>query len=725
MFKTINFRGLLRRVDWDFVSKRIYVYGLIAFAVFLMMLVFMRYIETTLDGDVYFHIAYGREIVTHKSLLLDEDKFRWAGSHYSLYVAWIPQTIFYLLYKLGGDSLFFLYSFRIFLLFMLFLVFAIFFYELGIYPSFSFITMLATFYIMSRVGIMFKADMFTVLFFFSTMALYFAAKIFNKRFLLYWIPFIILLWTNSHVGVSLGYLTLYLLLVLEFLFNRSKGYYRHLLVVILLSTVAVFISPKPFYIWHFLQSNFVEAAVSKFFWGSDKLSEALKHIMAMKPMLVSLRNPQFFCLATASAVNIYLLFLWLFSGRSLSELNTPGFILKSIKKIPWELVFLNLFFLKTAIAFGRFAHFYASVSIFTYIYLARGQFLSLMPKKVSIYILEIFSIFAFLMILNMAKLNPYAPSTVGDGPWVPVMEMEFINKNIPGKHNMMNTYGIGSYVMLKGNGRFKVFIDTRAGSPFMDYMNFLKMRFDKMNIKPTEISEKADVALLNYRHWRLLKWFLDNKDWKVVFWGPVGVVLVKKDKFPALHWNTPKFSEFKERFFWPFYQDNLMLFLIYMEHFAEALVVLDMAKEVFPIWYENSKDFWRMIVRIEGRNSLEDVFEGYLENIKSIETAPRGHQIPVLYLARKHEKHLFDAGDYAGVIKWESVVGRYFKRLDASLYNRGLSYFLMNDITDARAFMKGFMDSKLEFRREDYRNIANAIINGNLPELNDLDLMDY
>ena len=67
----------------------------LTFAVLWAVLIF-----PIVDGDIWFHMLYGKLMLENQSLLVDHSQFSWTpASNDTIYCAWLGQILYYLLYS--------------------------------------------------------------------------------------------------------------------------------------------------------------------------------------------------------------------------------------------------------------------------------------------------------------------------------------------------------------------------------------------------------------------------------------------------------------------------------------------------------------------------------------------------------------------------------------------------------------------------------------------------
>jgi hypothetical protein len=113
---------------------------------------------------------------------------------------------------------------------------------------------------------------------------------------------------------------------------------------------------------------------------------------------------------------------------------------------------------------------------------------------------------------------------------IPYKEITFVKENFPGRH-FFNEYNIGGYIIYYGNGEFKHFIDSRAGTVFSedvlrDYQNFLSTE------QFQAIVDRYDIygAIFGYYLSNNPDFMYNFRHWKQVYAGDYGVVLINTKK---------------------------------------------------------------------------------------------------------------------------------------------------------------------------------------------------
>ncbi len=172
------------------------------------------------DTDLWWHLAYGEQVVEGRTWDQDHGQWSWIGVDTDWrYVSWIADALFFLAYRgagLAGLSAIMLVLYLGVVAAYLVMV-RRFRGRIGAVDLFA---VVATFLAIKTTAVHVKPEMFTVLFFGLTTAVYVHARLGDRdRFWL--LPVVYWLWINAHGGVLVGYVLLVGLMSGEALARRS------------------------------------------------------------------------------------------------------------------------------------------------------------------------------------------------------------------------------------------------------------------------------------------------------------------------------------------------------------------------------------------------------------------------------------------------------------------------------------------------------------------------
>ena len=172
------------------------------------------------DTDVWWHLAYGEQVV--EGLTWNQDHGVWSWIEVDTgwrYVSWIADGLFYLAHRGAG-----LAGVSVIMLIVYLAVVGTYFglarRHRGRVEAVDLLAVVATFLAIKTTAVHVKPEMFTVLFFGVTTASYVHARLSDRdRFWL--LPIVYWLWINTHGGVLVGYVLLIGLMVGEAVARRS------------------------------------------------------------------------------------------------------------------------------------------------------------------------------------------------------------------------------------------------------------------------------------------------------------------------------------------------------------------------------------------------------------------------------------------------------------------------------------------------------------------------
>ncbi len=480
----------------------------------------VKYAMPVRDGDIWWHMAYGRYFLENFTLIPDHTIFSWSpASNDQIYCAWIPEIIFYLLYQAAGLPLLFIVRY----LCVLVLVFACFFYARSInvhrHPLVWLICLVAI--ILSYAGLFIKPEMFTYLFMILSSWLWWWIREKSEQRYLYFygFPLIVLVWVNSHGGFIFGVIFFCVIAVGEFLntwFSKNNKLpplsRKHFCIALLLSLVAICITPYgiqyPLQLIHHLIPNAANTAYNV-------------KISAYKAPFAEETPYHSFALYADMAI-LLLLYLYLKNVRK----NT----------IEWSSILSNLIFAFLYTRFFRTTFYWAPVFMFSSIYLlkndggfiVKGAFCQ-WNKIITIGSILILSIMlsGYTIKKSICTPEPYSWMGFGVSEITPVDEVKYIQKYFP-KSRIGNTYDEGGYMLWALWPEQKVFFDSRH-FPYRqwsdEFFNFLYGNgVDEFTSK-----YDADIWCVGLKNLNLVNTFIQSDQWKIAFYGKTCMVAVRHD----------------------------------------------------------------------------------------------------------------------------------------------------------------------------------------------------
>ena len=508
---------------------------LILLSIVVLTTIVIRYAEPINDGDIWFHLAYGRYLLENNTLIPNHSIFSWTPTDNSqIYCAWIPEIIFYILYKAGG--MYILYALR----YLSIIVFIILVVSSSIKNPIVFlpVTLLICLcgLLMSRPGLFIKAELFSFIFMTLMVWTWFRIKTHpNKTWpLFYLFPLLMLLWVNSHGGFIFGIVFLGLVLfgeVINWITGSSEMLdsqnIKHLFIAIIISGLTILITP---YGWKYpvqLLNNLV--------LNPEAFNTHMSNIRAYNSIIDPRSYSRNFIEYLIISLGILIILLFTQIRKN---------------KIDWALLFLNVPFIIIYIKYLRSTYFWAIIFVFSSLYLIRKmsqdnlRLLIFKPLKLVIHTI---TLILLLYIVVRVQYYEYYGSfihgyNVNYSP--PVIEAEYIRSKFP-HLRMGNDYDIGTYLLWSLWPAQKVFIDARYfpyHTWYNEYDEFVYGRdktfkdlFIKKNSCDLWCLSFFDLTSLSY-----LEYLTMSPDWKLVYYGPSACIfLSNRIPYPLGHEISP------------------------------------------------------------------------------------------------------------------------------------------------------------------------------------------
>jgi len=480
----------------------------------------IKYAESFKDGDVWFHLAYGKYFLANHTLIPDHTVFSWTPSDNStIYCTWIPDISLYFLYYLGGLPALFSFRYLCFLLFILMVIQYAWKNQIIFHPLTWLICL--TGLLMSQSAAFVKPEVFSFVFITILAWLWFTIRsgIDQKKgiFLCYLIPFLFLTWVNSHGGYIFGMIFLGILFLGEML-NAFSGekfnpeIRKHFIISSFLSITTIFITP---YGW-----KYPAYLVRSLLINTQETTQHFANIMAYQSIFYP------------DAKHLHLIDYGLASLIILCILLYPK--IRS-RKFDWTLILSNIFLLLLYAYYLRTTYFFAAVFTFSSLYLMASSGL---PFHRNLYKQIINSGIVVVLLFFSIRANFEAicsPDFGFSSDYIsPIKEAQYIQDHFKGLR-LGNDYDCGAYLLWALWPDTKVFIDARSfpyQSWLQEYNEFLYGK-DKTYKDRFVSSYNCDVWCLTYS-FSQLSYFINSPDWRLVYYGPSACIfLSKRINFPA------------------------------------------------------------------------------------------------------------------------------------------------------------------------------------------------
>ncbi len=471
-------------------------------ALLLVGVLAIRFAQPIQDGDLFWHMAYAKQMIARQTLILDHTAFSWTpSSNQMIYCAWASELFLYWLWNHFGLAGMFALRY----LFVVALLGLAWNYaqRLGVarQPVTWLILMLLL--LSSVAGTIIKPEMFSLLFFNVLVWLFFQFRLDAQPRWLYLVPVLLLVWVNTHGGFILAAPFLAATLVGETLHRRVT---RHQVIAWALCGVAVLATP---YGWRYPWQLFEDYVLGKTARPDVAWNDA--HLSIFADAAASLHFVDLLVLMAA-----ILALLWLRSRRA-----DWSILLALAAYLPLYMIYLRTtFFLPAVFCYGG-------------LFLAQLFYLSpktaLIPERRLLTAVAL-PLFLFLGVRASieAWTNPSYGTWLGFGIGYsnPVAEAEFLASSNLGPR-MYNLFDGGGYLLWRLDPQYKVMTDSRS-FPYLEWFD------DQYKFSMGEGVEEfvrrypADVAVIELLHEPTWRSFLKSPDWRPVFCGPSAVIFARK-----------------------------------------------------------------------------------------------------------------------------------------------------------------------------------------------------
>jgi hypothetical protein len=474
----------------------------------------IQYAGPVRDGDLFFHLAYGRYFLEHHTLIPDHTAFSWTPTDGSTqYCAWIPEIFFYLVHQAGGLTPLFAFTYLCILILVASVLWLAWRMQVIRHPLVGFLALLGA--LMSDSAAYSKPEIFSYVFMVAVTALWFRIKTGGEMAWRwgYLFPVVMLLWINSHGGFIFGAFFLGLMFAGETL-NRYASpsqalparVWRHLLYALLLSGLTVFITP---YFWKY-PLHLANLAGG----GVEDWRMVRAYLSIFDPRVRHLFYAPYFAIVAL----IFLLLLW----RRVS-----------LKRIDWALLLTNAGMAYVYTRYLRSTYYWVPVFAPSAVFLLarkQGPFWPRRPRWAPTALAAGIACCALLLASRagyQSICRPTASRWCGFGISYqnPVEEAEFIRTHLA-QYRLGNDYGGGGYLLWRLHPQTKVMIDPRS-FPYRAWLARYQRFASGQEIPQFVADFPADVWCLSLAYERVTAWFLRQPDWKLAFYGPSAAVFVR------------------------------------------------------------------------------------------------------------------------------------------------------------------------------------------------------
>ncbi len=458
-------------------------------ALFLGAVIGVVFAEPLLDGDLFFHLAYARQMLDRGTLRLDHTLYSWTpASNHTIYCAWLSELFFFGLERGFGIDAFFVLRYAILVAgAALLLKHALRSgWKLSRPEPWAIVLLMV---LAARVGSLIKPELISLLFLNVLVFVYFAWRRSATGRCIYWAPAILLVWVNAHGAFVL--IAPFLLAtasgeVLDRCAPRTKM--THLLAAYGLCGVAIFLNP---YGWHYpwqLIQDYIFGATAR---PDAAVNDAHQSIWSSTG--INLHLPEFLIVMAVLAV----IAAWK----------------------DWALRLANLVYLPLFACYVLRTTFFWPV-IVAYSFLEKPR----LERRWIATLAGVWFVLAGARAGLEAYLRPMANSWMGFGIGYlnPVPEAEFLaSHNLPDR--LYNSANSGSYLSWRLYPRYRVMADARS-FPYLDW--FADQFAFTTGGEFTGFLAKypARVAVADLAQPAVWRNFLKAPGWRLIYYGPTAAI---------------------------------------------------------------------------------------------------------------------------------------------------------------------------------------------------------
>ena len=480
----------------------------------VLVTVAIRYAEPVRDGDFFWQMAYGRQLLERHTLIPDHTLYSWTPTSGStLYCAWIPEILLYLAHQALGLGPLFVFRYLCILAF----VAAVFWFarRMGVarHPLVGLVALLGV--LMSESAAYLKPEIFSYVFMIACVIVWMRLRLGGEKVWRwnYAFPAIMLLWVNSHGGFIFGVFFLGLMFAGEMLNAYLANEHalpsrvrRHMLYALALSALAVFITPYGIHYPLYLVRNL-----------PARSTEDWRMVRAYMSIFDARVRHLYFVPYFATVVVILLALLWR---------RAPW------KRFDWAIIIVNAGFAFVYTKYLRSTYYWVPVfGLTALLLLARRPELALpRTRRASVALGAAVCVLALFFAARadyMSFARPIAARWCGFGISYqnPVEETEFIRAHFTGRR-LGNDYGAGGYLLWRLSPETKVMVDPRS-FPYRAWLPKYQDFANGKNIDAFVDEFAADVWCINLTYERVTTWFLRDPRWTVAYYGPSSAVFVR------------------------------------------------------------------------------------------------------------------------------------------------------------------------------------------------------
>ncbi len=458
------------------------------FGLFLAAVIGVVFAEPLLDGDLFFHLAYARQMLDRGTLRLDHSLYSWTpASNHTIYCAWLSELFFFGLNKEFGIAAFFVLRYAILLAGAVLLLRHArrSGWKLALPEPWAIALLMV---LAARVGSLIKPEFISLLLLNVLVFFYFAWRRSDTGLCIYAAPVILLIWVNAHGAFVLMIPFLVATAAGELLNRAPRVKMTHLLTAYTLCAFAIFSNPYGWhYPWQLFQDNLLGATARP----DAAINDAHQSIWSSTGF--NLHLPEFLVVMTV----LVAIAAWK----------------------DWALRLANLVYLPL------FAFYVLRTTFFWPVIVAYSFLETPRPRRRWIATLAgVWLLFAGARAGVEAYLRPMANSWVGFGIGYlnPVPEAEFLGAHsLPDR--IYNSANSGSYLLWRLFPNYRVMADARS-FPYLDWFADQFAFTTGAEFKGFLRKYPARVAVADLAQPAVWRNFLKAPGWRLMYYGPTAAI---------------------------------------------------------------------------------------------------------------------------------------------------------------------------------------------------------
>ena len=514
---------------------------LIAVVIIGVVVVGLVYAEPIQDGDLFWQMAYGRQMLDRHTLIPDHSLYSWMpASNRTIYCAWTAELFLLGIFNLAGTAGLFVLRYAVVIAILVLLWRYARRVGLGRSPLTALALLIVA--LAGKGGTIIKPELFSFLLFNATVFVFLRARLIAReggdaRRWLVAVPLIMVLWVNSHGAFLLAAPFLLAAGVGELLSARfspatamPRGQRHWLIGCLAACLLAVNLTPYG--------PAYPMQLIGDYIFGRQRRPDTAWNV-AHLPIWDS------------SVLGLHLVEY----GLLMVALLGVAFVLVRVQRqapVDWTLVLATIAYLPLYVFQLRTTYFFPVVFAYSLLTLlankrradaGRKQAGAVATHRPAVAALATVT---FMALGARAAYATYAAPPAGS--WLgfgtsyvnPVVETAYVEREGLGPR-LYNIFDSGGYLLSELYPRNQVMVDSRS----FPFLSWFPEQFDFANGRSVArfiARYPADVAVLDLLKDRTWLAFLQMDDWRLVFYGPTAAVLVRDPTAQLMAGSDPRWA---------------------------------------------------------------------------------------------------------------------------------------------------------------------------------------